>query len=227
MATSGTIAFNLNAQQLIDKALSKIGVLGEGETASGNQYTDAQSELNLMLHTWSMQGPNLWTVAETSIALVSGTQSYTLSPRPRAVMNMRFAIDGVESYPMSEFDRQDWDRFPMKTSTGNPIKYVVDRQRASTTVKVWPIPSFSSGTYTCPYSYERVWEDVSQPSHDIDVPQEWLETVMVSLGSRLADDYSLSGPVPDRVRERARNLYELAMTADRRGDVRIMLGGMR
>ena len=227
MATSGTIAFNLNAQQLIDKALSKIGVLGEGETASGNRYTDAQAELNLMLHTWSMQGPNLWTVAETSVNLVSGTQSYTLSPRPRSVMNMRFAIDGVESYPMSEFDRQDWDRFPMKTSTGNPIKYVVDRQRASTSVKVWPIPSFSSGTYTCPYSYERVWEDVSQPSHDIDVPQEWLETVMMSLGSRLADDYSLAGPVPDRVRERARNLYELAMTADRRGDVRIMLGGMR
>ena len=227
MATSGTIAFNLTAQQLIDKALSKIGVLGEGESASGNQYADAQAELNLMLHSWSMQGPNLWTVADASIALLSGTQNYTLSPRPRSLMNMRFSIDSVERYPMSEFDRQDWDRFPMKTSTGNPLRFVVDRQRASTSVKLWPIPSFSSGAYTCPYSYERVWEDVSQPSHDIDVPQEWLETVLVSLSSRLADDYTLSGPVPDRVRARAQNLFEVAMIADRRGDVRIMLGGMR
>ena len=225
MATSGTITFNLTAQQLIDKALSKIGVLGEGETASGNQYADAQTELNLMMHTWSMEGPNLWTVADGSITLVSGTQSYTLSPRPRSVMNVRFSIDSVEQYPMSEFDRQDWDRFPMKTSTGNPLRYVVDRQRASTIVKVWPIPSFSSGTYTCPYSYERVWEDVSQPAQDIDVPQEWLETVAVSLGARLCDDYSLSGPIPDRVRDRAQKLYALAMTADRRGDVRIVIGG--
>lgn len=227
MATSGTITFNLNAQQVIDAALQKIGVLGEGETASGNQYTEAQRELNLMMHTWGMEGPNLWSLAEASITLVSGTQTYTLSPRPRFVQNMRFAISGVEQYPMSEWDRQDWDRFPMKTQTGNPLKFVIDRQRASTTVKVWPVPSFSSGTYTCPYSYERVWEDVTQPSEDIDVPQEWLETVTVNLGARLADDYRLTGQHVDRVRDRAARLYDMAMTADRRGDVRIRIGGGR
>lgn len=226
MATSGVITFNLTAQQLIDAALQKITVLGEGESASGNQYTDAQRELNLMMLSWTQAGPNLWTMTEaTAVALVSGTQTYTLSPRPRSVMNMRFAIDGVEQYPMTEWDRQDWDRFPMKTQTGNPIKYVIDRQRTATTVKVWPVPSFTSGTYTCPYSYERVFDSVTQPSQDIDVPQEWLETVMVNLASRLADDYRLSGPVVDRVRDRAIKLYELAMTADRRGDVRIRIGG--
>jgi len=227
VATSGTITFNLNAQQVIDAALQKIGVLGEGETASGNQYTEAERELNLMGLTWSMEGPNLWTLAETSITLVSGTQTYTLSPRPRAVMNMRFAIDGVEQYPMTEWDRQDWDRFPMKTQTGNPYKYVIDRQRAATTVKLWPVPTFSSGAQTVPYSYERVWQDITSPSQDLDVPQEWLETVTVNLGARLADDYRLTGQHVDRVRDRAARLYDMAMTADRRGDVRIHVGGGR
>lgn len=227
MSTSGTITFNLTAQQLIDTALKKITVLGEGETSSGDQYTDAQVILNLMLHSWSMGGPNLWTMTEaTAIMLVSGTQEYTLSPRPRSVMNMRFAIDGVEQYPLSEWDRQDWDRFPMKTQTGNPLKFVLDRQRTATTVKFWPVPSFGSGTYTVPYSFERVWSDVSAPAQDVDVPQEWLETVVMNLAARLADDYRLSGPIIDRVRERAGNLYELAMNADRRGDVRIRMGGM-
>ena len=226
MALSGTIVFNLTAQQLIDTALKKITVLGEGETSSGDQYTDAQVILNLMLHSWSMAGPNLWTMTEaTAVALVSGTQEYTLSPRPRSVMNMRFAIDGVEQYPLSEWDRQDWDRFPMKTQTGNPLKFVLDRQRTATTVKFWPVPSFSSGTYTVPYSFERVWQDVSAPAQDVDVPQEWLETVVMNLAARLADDYRLSGPIVDRIRERAGNLYELAMNADRRGDVRIRMGG--
>lgn len=225
MALSGTIAYTMTVQQMVDAALQKITVLGEGEVASGNQYADAERALQLLLLSWSMTGPNLWTVDEATITLVSGTQTYTLSPRPRSVMNMRFAVDGIEQYPMTEWDRQDWDRFPMKTQSGNPIKFVIDRQRTATTVKVWPVPSFTSGSYTCPYSFERVPQDVTEPAQEIDVPQEWLETVMMNLASRLADDYRLSGPVVDRVRERALGLYSLAMNSDRRGDVRIRMGG--
>lgn len=227
MALSGTIAFNLTAQQLLDAALKKIGVLGEGEAASGNQYTEAQLALNLMFQTWSAEGVNLWTVAEGSVALVSGTQSYTLSPRPRDVQNMRLSIDGVERYPLSEWDRQDWDRFPMKTSTGNPLKFVIDRQRTATSVKFWPVPSFSSGTYTVPYSYERAWEDVTAAAQDLDIPREFFETAIYCLGARLADDYGLNGPIPDRVRARAEKLYALMQGFDRRGSVRITLGGSR
>ena len=225
MSTSGVITFNLTAQQLIDAALQKITVLGEGESASGNQYTDAQRELNLLMLTWSQQGPNLWTAAEgTAIPLISGTATYTLSPRPRSVATVRFAVNGVEQRPMTEWDREDWSRFPQKAQTGAPYKYLVDRQRTGTTLTFWPIPN-QTGVWTAPYSYERVWESVTQPSQDIDVPQEWLETVMVNLASRLADDYRLNGPNIDRVRDRAMKLYDMAMTADRRGDVRIRVGG--
>ena len=225
MALSGTIAWSNTAQQLIDAALRKITVLGEGESASGNQYADAQQELNYMLGTWSQQGPNLWTITEgTAIPLISGTATYTLSPRPRSVATVRFAVNDVEQRPMTEWDRQDWDRFPQKAQTGAPLKYLVDRQRTSTTLTFWPIPN-QTGVWTAPYSYERVFQDVTQPSQDIDVPQEWLETVMVNLASRLADDYRLSGPNVDRVRDRAMKLYDMAMTADRRGDVRIRMGG--
>lgn len=111
-----------------------------------------------------------------------------------------------------------------KAQTGAPLKYMVDRQRTSTTLTFWPIPN-QTGVWTAPYSYERVFQDVTQPSQDIDVPQEWLETVMVNLASRLADDYRLSGPNVDRVRDRAIKLYDMAMTADRRGDIRIRMGG--
>lgn len=226
MTTSGTISSIYNAQQVVDAALKKIGVLGEGQTSSGDQYVDAQAEMDRMLKTWSMEGPNLWTVAEASIALVDGVQSYTLSPRPRDVMNMRFAIDGIEQYPMSEFDRQDWDRFPMKTSSGNPLRFVIDRQRTATSVKLWPVPAISgSSVYTCPYSYERVWEDITEPSQDLDIPQEFFETVIVCLGARLADDYRLEGGYINRVIARAETLYAQAMTYDRRGDVRVIMTG--
>lgn len=227
MSTSGVITFNLTVQQIIDAALQKIGVLGEGETSSGNQFVEALRELNLMLLTWSMEGPNLWTETEgTPIPLISGTATYTLSPRPRSVMDVRFAVSGVEQRPMTEFDRKDWNVFPMKTSPGAPLRYVVSRQRTATTLTFWPVPN-QTGVWTAPYSYERVWESATSPSEDLDVPQEWLETVTVNLGARLADDYRLTGQHVDRVRDRAARLYDMAMTADRRGDVRIRIGGGR
>jgi len=221
MALSGSIEKIYTAQEVVDRALRRIGVLGAGQSASGDEFTDAAGLLNDMLKTWSMVGPNLWTLAEASVTLVSGTQEYTLSPRPRSVENMRIAVDGVERLPLSPWSRNDWDRFPMKTDTGQPIKYMIDRQRTETKVKFWPIPTFSGEVWTVPYSYERVWQDVTLPAHDIDVPQEWFETVIYCLAARCADEWQIESPTSQRVRERAKELYDLAMTFDRDGDVRI------
>lgn len=228
MALSGTIDVRWTAERLISRAFQGLGILGAGETAGGDDYATGQDLLNELMRTISMDGPNLWTMTEgTPIALVSGTQTYTLSPRPRSVENVRFAIGGVEQIPLTPYDRQDWDRFIYKTSTGSPIKYVLDRQRLSTTITFWPIPTFSSGTWTAPYSYERVWQDVTAPANDIDIPQEAFEMVRYQLMGRLADEYRVETPSADRIRQRADALYTMFMDSDRSGDIRFVLGGVR
>lgn len=222
MALSGTIAEIYTAQQVVDSALRRIGYIGAGETSSGDDYADSQAILNQMLKSWSMTGPNLWTRAEATITLASGTQEYTLSPRPRRVKNMRFAIDGTERLPLTPFSRDDWDRFILKASTGSPLKYVLDYQRASVSVKFWPVPTFSGATWTVPYSYERIWEDVTAPAQDIDVPQEWFETVILNLAVRCHAEFQMpETPAIAETRQLAGALFNAAMTFDRDGDVRI------
>ena len=376
MSLSGSISTIYTAQQLIDMALKKIGVLGEGETSSGNQYTEAQDVLNLLMKTWSMEGPNLWTDAEQTVPLVSGLATYVLSPRPRQVYNVRWcndivtnralyardwtqanwtasnmttalsqtgvdnvassatlltasagnatvlqsvtraeadwdfglymkrvtgtgaisltldggatytavtddinsdtwtqvgisqddvtnpsfgvkittsgdavaidyamaSLDGIsptafepiltttanasrydEGRPLGEWGKQDYDNSPIKDQMGDPCIFVLSRARTQTTITLWPIPSFTSGNYAVRIGYERVWEDVTAAAQDIDVPQEWFETLLFGLAGRLADDYQLTGPHVDRVRARALQLYDLAMTNDRRGDVRVRI----
>lgn len=377
--TSGTIALYYTAQQLIDAALQKITVLGEGETSSGNQYTDAQRNLNGMLQSWSMTGPNMWTVAEQAVPLVSGLATYTLSTRPRNVQTVRWcnsvttnralycrdwtqsawtksnmttaltqtgidnvsasatlltasasnatalqsvtrasadwifglfmkrvtgtgaiyltldggstytavtddintdtwtqigisqdtltnpsfgvkiatngdtvavdyamaSLDGIsatafeallttsanasrydEGRPMTEWGRNDYELSPIKKQMGDPVIYVIDRQRKQTNITVWPIPNFTSGLQALRVGYERVWEDVTAPAQEVDIPQEWQETVIYNLAARLADDYRLTGEIPNRVREKAQELYMLANYSDRRGDVRVRVAGM-
>jgi hypothetical protein len=218
MALSGIIDKSLTASQAVTQALKKIGILGQGFTASADEMSDAIEVLNQMLATWSTEGPNLWTRAEQTVTLITGTQTYTLSPRPRLVYNARWLVDGAERIPLTEWDHQDWDRFIYKTSTGEPKIYVLNKQRTSTTITLWPIPTFASGAQTLKVSYERSWEKVTDGSQDIDIPEEFIEAVVVCLAARLAEDYQLNTPTTQKVAERAATLYEQVMNFDRWGD---------
>ena len=223
MALSGTIAFNLTAQEMANAILQKLGVIGENANADASKYAIVQRELNLMLRSWQMGGPRLWGRAEGALTLVSGTQTYTLSPRPMKLHTLRFAIDGAERYPLSKWGQEDWDNFPAKTRTGQPTIYTLDRQRSGTSVTLWPAPSFSGAAWTCPYTYERVFEDVTGAAQDIDVPQEWLELVQLALATRCMENWP-AGDAKDRdryaqIRARAKGLYDEAMGFDRDGDV--------
>jgi hypothetical protein len=220
MALSGVIDYDLTAAQYITRALIKLGVLGQGFTASADEMQNGLDVLNEMMKTWSTEGPNLWTRADQSVPLVSGTATYTLSPRPRLVYNARWVDNGVERLPLSEWDRQDWDKFIYKSSTAtNPYRYITDKQRASTTITFWPIPTFSSGTYTVNVGYERAWQIVNSGDDNIDAPEEYTEAIVMCLAARLAEDYALMDANVQRITERAATLYDQAMNFDRWGDV--------
>ena len=79
MATSGSINYARNRDQLIDTSLKLLGVLGEGETASANAVTDMSVLLNSMVKGWQAQGVNLWREDEAVIFLTDGTAEYTLA----------------------------------------------------------------------------------------------------------------------------------------------------
>jgi hypothetical protein len=219
VALSGVIDYQKTAAHYVSRALQKLGVLGQGFEASADELSNGLDVFNEMLKSWSTEGPNLWTRAEQTVTLVSGTQTYTLNPRPRLVYNVRWLEDGEERLPLTEWDRQDWDRFIFKANTGQPVAYVLDKQRTSTTVTLWPIPSFSSGTYTLKVGYERVIETVDSGNDEIDVPEEFAEAIVICLAARLCEDYQLIDTNSQRIRERAQTLYEQVMGFDRWGDV--------
>jgi hypothetical protein len=100
---------------------------------------------------------------------------------------------------------------PLKTSQGVPTSYYVDYQRGAATMYVWPVPS-SVTTETIQYTYQRVFEDLDSLSNDIDIPQEYLETVGYQLAVRLMDTYAKDSP---QIVQRAQYLMAVASQADR------------
>ena len=74
MATSGTTAFDLNVDELIEEAFERCGL----ELRTGYDLETARRSLNLMFADWSNRGLNLWVIEERTESLTEGTASYDL-----------------------------------------------------------------------------------------------------------------------------------------------------
>jgi hypothetical protein len=74
MATSGTTAFNLDLNQLVEEAFERCGA----ELRTGYDLRTARRSLNLLTIEWANRGINLWTVEEASFPMVQGTGTYDL-----------------------------------------------------------------------------------------------------------------------------------------------------
>lgn len=220
MSTSGSINYSLNARELVTFALRKTRIIADIETPSAEQMRDGIEDLNLMLKGWQKDGPNLWRQTFGSATLVTSTASYTLSPRPRRVIEARYRDTSGRDLPMTQLNRQQYVDLPLKTSTGVPTQYYVDYQRDSVVMYVWPVPA-SATTETVQYTFQRYAEDIDDAANDIDIPPEWFETVGYALADRILDSYGLDDK---KITARAQSLIAAAKDDDREDFVQFTVG---
>lgn len=218
MATSGSIDGNLNAREIVTQALRKIRVVPVFDTPSAEDSAQGLAELTLMLKGWQVRGPNLFRQTEGSVTLVADTASYTLSPRPVRVYECRYRDAAGRDLPMHELTRAEYFDMPLKTAQGIPTQYYFDPQVGSGKLYVWPVLAAVTSE-TIRYTYQRVIEDVDSLTDDIDVPQEWQETVVYALADRLQETY---GKDNKTITQRAEMLLRQARDHDRESEVRFV-----
>lgn len=188
-----TISLTKNAGEVVDDALKRVQMLGEGQSASAHQWTIAKSHLNGLLKLIVTQGPSEWRRATQTPAMTANVAFVTCSPRPDKVHRVYYRNAAGFDLEMQQWNMDDYDRIPVKTSTGRPTVFAVDRQRTTTTVYLWPVPDATIAAGTLRISYERVPEDVDTTTDIIDLPQEWLDTLIDLVGARTAQSFQLGG----------------------------------
>jgi hypothetical protein len=220
MALSGSYDFSLTARQVIDYALKKINVVGLGQSVAAADAEDARLALNMMLKSWQLKGPHLWKKTEGSVSLTNATQSYNLfsTLNPLRILDVRFRNTDDIDLPMMEMVRQQYFDLPQKDSAGIPTTYYFDPQRGAPTLYVWPVKATVT-TETLRTTYQKRFDDLDDLDDDIDVEQEWLETVGYNLAARLADDHGIGGEIASRIIARAEMLHAEAMDYDREDTV--------
>lgn len=203
MATSGTTTFSLTGDQLVNAAMRKLAVLGDGQSPSATQLANGTQALNVMLKTFTVKGMPLWATTERTLTMTA-TNSYTYGigqtynfPSPLKVISARLEeTTGGAIIPLDIITR---DRFVILNTetTGRPTSLWHEPKNQISVLHLWPIPDTTTiSDYTLKFVFQRPFEDQVSGSDTIDFPQWWMEAVIYGLAHRLAPEFGI--PLADR-----------------------------
>jgi hypothetical protein len=197
MPTSGVTTGTMNARAVIGAAMQDIGVLGRNQTVSGSDLTLGIRHLNWMLKEWQADGLNLWREKTSDLVWPD-------------VLSVRYD-NGSTERALEPWSLGKYEMLPDKASAGNPTIYSVTRGLSATRMRLWPVPTADIDLIV---TYARVAEDVTNANETLDIPQEWLSTVVANLAARLVMPFKVEDQNLMVIREAAR-LYAQLRAHDR------------
>ena len=184
MATSNTVAFRPDVEEIITEAFERCGL--DPQVQTGDRAVSARRSLNLLFSEWANRGINYWAVEQQTLTLINGQAAYTL---PVGTIDI---IDAVvrDSAGVSTSDQvinrisiSSYNQLPNKTSPGKPSQYMLDKQ-FTPIAYFWQVPNRT--TYSMVYWAIRQLEDVTASDQDADIPYRWNECICAGLASKIS-----------------------------------------
>jgi len=214
MATSGVYNWPLTAGEIVQQAMIELGVLNSGEDPDSHEMIDCMVRFNAMLKGWSRHA-NLWR-DEVGLLLIPGGQgAATLQQAVRDINSVRHVISATNQRLLAQWNRDEYYSIPNRASRGNPTCYYIKRDTDSVMIYVWPVPSVD---ITLHADFQRAAQTITEPGEELDISQEYGETVILGLAARIAGMFGASridqATVAD-VKQRAAILEQELYDSDR------------
>jgi len=212
MATSGTTAFDLDLNSLVEEAFERCGV----ELRSGYDMRTARRSLNLLSIEWANRGINLWTIEEGSIALTQGTTTYDLPTDTIDLLDhvIRTGTASTQSdINISRISVSTYASIPNKNVQGRPIQVWIDRQTDVPQINVWPVPN--DDNYTFIYWRMRRIQDAGNGVNNQDIPFRMLPCLVAGLAYYLSMKIPEAAPRIEMLKMSYEEQWALASSEDR------------
>lgn len=214
MSLQATTSFNLQVDDLIDAAMARVG----GPAATGWEAESATRALGLLFQTLTVRGTNLWQMESASALTLTEDVAYVTLPTDTV------DVRSVRVYSTSDSPRQEnmltrlsyaeYDGIVDKTLSGEPTQYFLDRQRATYTLYVYPVPD--DGTYRVLYRKIRKPFDNTLMASDVDAPARWFPALVSGLAYHIALERSdVPGDKLDRLQAKWEQDYAEAAAEDK------------
>lgn len=202
MSTSGTVAWTLKRDAIINAALRKLSVLSGGSSPQTYEVTNAAEALNAMCKGFAADGMPIWaiksyaftTVANTSTYVIADGQTINAAVPLKVLQAERISTSGAANVPMNVMNQYDFNLLPVNASAATPVTLNYQPLASYGIIRLWPKPDTSTTSITI--HYQRPFEDINNNTDDIDVPPYWMEALIYGLAWRLSPEYGT--PIQDR-----------------------------
>ena len=187
MTTSGVATFNLDLNEAVEEAFERCGA----ELRTGYDLRTARRSLNLLFADWANRGVNLWTVAQDTIPLTQGDNTYNLPNDTVDLLEhvIRTGAGNVSTQVDLTITRicvSTYSSIPNKLQQARPIQVWINRQAPTPTITVWPTPD-QTGVYQFVYWYLRRIQDAGVGgTYTQDIPFRFLPCLVSGLAYYLA-----------------------------------------
>jgi hypothetical protein len=169
MALSGTNAFNLDVDEVIQEAFERCGL----HARSGYDLKSARRSLNLLLAEWANRGINLWTVELRTQTLTASTTSYTLDSDLIDILEavVYKASDTTTDMEVDRISRAEYLNISKKSTEAVPTQYYLLRGQSTPTLYLYPTPDAAD---TFKYWGLTKIQDAGDYEDELDVPTRFL-----------------------------------------------------
>lgn len=212
MTTSGTSTFSMEIDETLEEAFERIGI----NQPSGGDLRSGRRSLNLLLQEMANRGEMLWATQTYPITVAAATTTVTLPADTLSISDVSVTRTGSTDgeLPLSPLGISDYRLMPNKTQTGRPLVWVLNRERDTPTMTLWPV---TDASYDMVIERRRRLQDVTTYTQTLDLPMRFLPAVIAGLAWALADKRPGQVDPGRRAELQARWETELdrAMTEDR------------
>ena len=205
MATSSSTDFELDVAEYIEEAFERCGL----EAKTGYDLQTARRSMNIMLAEWANRGLNQWTIEQRTQALTADDADYSLGTDVIDILSAVVRRSGTD-FSMSRVSRDTFTNIPVKTTTGRPTQYFLDRQ-ITPNLKIYPTPENSTDVIV--YDALTRIQDADTQVNTMEVPFRFYPCLTAGLAYYIAMKRA-----PDRI-QLLKTVYEeefeRAMAEDR------------
>lgn len=205
--------------QIIEQALSVLGVIALGETADADMISDGMLFLNDMVDSWSLDSLYIYAQEHLSKACAPGTAQVTIGPSGDIVADRPYRIESGAyfrvsnlDYRMEHIDRIDYDIIVNKSVQATyPNVFWYEPTMPDGVMHIWPVLA-SAATLFVPVNIQLT--QFASPTTQYTLPPGFKRALVYSLAEEMASTYRPCPPDVTRIAIKAR-------TAIRRVNARI------
>lgn len=180
--TSGTTAFSLDVDDIIEAALEPLG----GDYTNAGEQSKARRSLNLILIELQNKNIPLNKLNTVSVPLVAGTSTYTLAPSISDILEVTIKndVDNTES-TLNRWGLKEYHDINQKTTESRPTLFTTDRKASGVIMRVWPVPD-ASIAWTAQLLVADKIEDINASFQKIDLPYRYFPLIVAWLSFKLS-----------------------------------------